>query len=159
MRRLENKYVAKVPLFDRLLDLDPRAPSEPRPFRTLSRGELLDSVKHEVERLLNSRCSLTADEIEAMTPRDRSVIDYGVPDFGWVDSHSEVDRQRMAAILASTIAAFEPRLKETRVKVDHLSRGAQRFSVIISGMLIVDRLGEPVSFPIVVATTAFSEEP
>jgi type VI secretion system lysozyme-like protein len=152
------KDVAPAPLFDRLVDLERRVSREPRPLRMLSRIELLDSVQRELELLLNSRCALTAAEVEAMAPRDRSVIDYGVPDLGWVNPQSSTDRERGARIIAVTIAAFEPRLQDVSVTVDELSPAAHRFTITISGTLVVGPFSEPVAFPLVIATTGRLED-
>ena len=44
---------APAPLFERLVDDNPRTPSEGRPLRTLSRSQLRQSIRLELGRLLD----------------------------------------------------------------------------------------------------------
>ena len=73
----ERKVEVRTLLFDRLVDRDPKLRHEVRPMRTLDRRGLKESVRRDLELLLNTRCPLPAHRIP---PRDRSVVDYGIPD-------------------------------------------------------------------------------
>ena len=72
-----NEHVARAPLFDRLVDLDPSIQEESRPLRVQSRRELKASVRQAVGRVLNTCCPIPAHLPQA---RERTVIDYGGPD-------------------------------------------------------------------------------
>ncbi len=84
---------ARALLFDRLVDLHPEIREEERPFRILNRNQLKVSIRRELERLLNTRCSLS---LERVGEEDRSVVNYGIPDFSSL-SPSNADGLRTAS--------------------------------------------------------------
>lgn len=141
---VHTKIEVRTPLFDRLVDNDPLLRREElRPMRTLDRGGLKKSIRRELERLLNTRSFLPADRLAA---RERSVIDYGVPDFSTFSARSHADRQRLAAVLCQAIAVYEPRLSGVRIFLE--ARPGDDSSLIgrIEATLLVGRVAEPVSF-------------
>ena len=73
-----SKSVARAGLFDRLVDHEPMNPEEVRPKRAFNKKEFIDSVLRELNCLLNTRSPIPPDQLGL---RERSVIDYGVPDF------------------------------------------------------------------------------
>ena len=135
----------RAPLFERLVDLDPRSQREVRPKRTLDRAGLKASVRRELLRLFNSRCPLPA---RLLADREKTVIDYGIPDFSTFFPRNHDDRVRLAAALRRAVEAFEPRLRQVSVTLepsaDHLALSGR-----IEGVLVVDEVAEPVSFPTV----------
>lgn len=145
--RLRISSGARALLFDRLIDLDPTIPTEPQPLRTLNRRELRESVRREVERLLNTRCPIPAHLLDE---RERTVIDYGIPDLAEFGAHKADDHKRLALIFTQTIAAFEPRLRRVRVSVERLPDTKRGLVARIEGLLVVESVTEPVSFPIVI---------
>ena len=134
-------------LFDRLVDLDPRTPAEPRPFRSLNRRDLRESVRRELGRLLNTRCPIPP---RFLYRRRRSVVDYGAPDFSSFTPGSAKDRERLAFLLARTIQAFEPRLRGVQVEVEYVDKKYRSLHVRIDAVLVVGTIAEPVSFPAVI---------
>lgn len=144
-----NDQVARAPLFDRLIDMDRKAAREPRPFRSLNRQQLLESVRREVETLLNTRCHLGFNVLQEQPP---SVITYGASDLCWVSPLSELDQQTLADSLSRTIMAFEPRLRDASVQVVRYDQYDGALYLTISGVLRTERLSEPVAFPVVVTT-------
>jgi len=138
----EERIEVRMPLFDRLVDRDPTLRRELRPLRTLDRGGLRESVRRELERLLNTRSSLPADRLAA---RERSSIDYGVPDFSMFSAASFADRQRLAEIVRRAIAAYEPRLAGVRVHLE-IPRDDFRLFGRIEAVLLTGRVPEPVHF-------------
>jgi type VI secretion system protein ImpF len=138
---------ARALLFDRLVDRATREPTEPQPKSTLTRAELHESVRREVEWLLNTRCPVPADHLD---PRERSVIDYGVPDGATSSPHSQADRQRLATVLRHTITAFEPRLRQVRVLVAECVEAHKPLQVRIEAVLVVAAISDPIAFSVVV---------
>ncbi len=134
----------RTPLFDRLVDLDPKLRRELRPRRTLDRGELRESVRRELGRLLNTRCPLSARQLEG---RERTVIDYGIPDFGSFSPRNPADRVYLARIIAETIESFEPRLKQVKIVLSPSETQTGSLEGRIEAMLVVDEVVEPISFP------------
>ncbi len=125
----------RMPLFDRLVDRDPRLRHEARPLRTLRRPDLRKSVQRELERLLNARVQLPQAELEA---RERTVIDYGVPDFGTFSAKNEDHRRRLAEILARTIEIYEPRLRDVTIHLDVSPTSADTLVGRIDADLVVE---------------------
>lgn len=132
-----------MPLFDRLVDRDPRLRREGRPLRTLTRHDLRESVRRELERLLNTRVQVPLGELEA---RERTVIDYGIPDFGTFMAMNENHRKRLAAIVAEAIATYEPRLCDVRVHLDVSPASADSVVGRIEADLVIESVREPVAF-------------
>lgn len=131
---------ARIPLFERLTDLHPNEATETVPLRIYTLGQLGDSVRREVARLLNTRC-LAKD-------RNGSVLDYGMPDFSWMSASSGDDRRLLADTMARKIAAFEPRLTQVRVSLERDPSDPRRLTGAIDAILVTETLREPVSFPL-----------
>ncbi|MGE3540629.1 MAG: type VI secretion system baseplate subunit TssE [Candidatus Tectimicrobiota bacterium] len=130
-------------LFDRLVDMAPREPVEAQPRKTFTRAALRESVRRELEGLLNTRCPVGTPERD---PRARSVIDYGLPDCAQFSPESEADQQRLAQLLGETITAFEPRLRQVRVTVEAFQEQQKTLQVRIEAVLVVDAIIEPITF-------------
>jgi len=134
-----------APLFDRLVDLDPDVPAEPRPMRTLDPRGLRESVRRELERMLNTRSSLPVDRLDQRV--ELTVLEYGIPDLSAFSAGSEEDLVRLAGVVARAVAAFEPRLRRVRVTVDRLQDGFRALWLRIDADLVVGEVAEPISFP------------
>ena len=138
----------RAALFDRLIDLEPEIPREPRPLRTMNVRELYMSVLQELNRLLNSRCPLTFEKLEN---RERTTIDYGVPDFSAFNPQSLDDQKLLARNIKNTIEVYEHRLENIRVKIEEFVDDKKALLVKIEGVLAFETVREPVSFPLVIS--------
>ena len=137
---------ARALLFERLIDLEPeKREVEDVPFRVLGVAALRESVRRELEQLLNVRCSVPLRQLAAT---ERSVINYGLPDFSSLSAASGDDQNLLAELVRSTVSFFEPRLREVSVTVSRPSREERALSVTIGGVLAVGHVLEPVSFPV-----------
>ncbi|WP_437762357.1 type VI secretion system baseplate subunit TssE [Sorangium sp. So ce281] len=134
----------RVPLFDRLVDDNPSQRSEARPKRSHDLDALRASVLRELERLLGTRCPVPGDVALA---RQRTVIDYGLPDLelGGRDVVKE-DRFRVARLVQQTIEAYEPRLARVEVELLPPADGDARYRVAVRALLVTERVREPLSF-------------
>ncbi|HEU4714887.1 MAG TPA: type VI secretion system baseplate subunit TssE [Pyrinomonadaceae bacterium] len=135
---------ARALLFDRLVDIGDGHEAE-QPLRILNQKQLKDSVRRELERLLNTRCSIPLHQIG---DEERSVINYGIPDFSSLSPHNADDHALIASIVAQTITAFEPRLRQVRVEVGPVFSAESALWLNISAELVVGLYSEPVSFPV-----------
>ncbi|HEX8775463.1 MAG TPA: type VI secretion system baseplate subunit TssE [Pyrinomonadaceae bacterium] len=135
---------ARALLFERLVDEDPDQPEEEQPFRVLSRKKLWESVRREVGRLLNTRCPVP---LHLITEEERTVINYGIPDFTSLSSNNAVDRQLIANIIGQTIAAYEPRLRNIRVSIADFDEHERKLWITIDADLVTDRVIEVRSYP------------
>jgi type VI secretion system protein ImpF len=137
-------------LFERLTDAEPCSPEEEaQPFRVLDVRALRESVRRELARLLNTRRHARpgAEAAGGMT-----VLDYGLPDFSSLSAASGDDRKRLAAAVAAAVAAFEPRLRDVRVRVERAEREERALALRVEAVLSVGLVAEPVSFPVLVRT-------
>ncbi len=138
----------RAALFDRLIDFEPEIRKEPRPLRSMNVRELYMSVLQELNRLLNSRCPLTFDKLEN---RERTTIDYGVPDFSAFNPQSLDDQKQLAKNIRDTISVYEHRLQDVRIKVEEFVDDKKALMVKIEGTLAFESVREPVSFPLVIS--------
>jgi type VI secretion system protein ImpF len=126
MRETRHTGGARALLFERLVDLDPSVNEESQPFRVLSKTELWESVSRELGRLLNTRCPVPLRLIGEV---ERTVINYGVPDFTSLSPQNSADRQLIATTIGQTIAAFEPRLRNVRVTAGRFEETERRLQL------------------------------
>ena len=139
----ERKFEVRMPLFDRLVDRDLMLRRELRPSRTLDRRGLRESVRRELEQLCNTRCPFPAHRLPI---KERSVIDYGIPDFSTFSARSFDDRNRLADLLRRAIEAFEPRLVNVHVRVEPVPGDDLLLSGVIEADVLTETVPEPVSF-------------
>ena len=136
---------AKALLFERLVDDDPHTPGEAQPFRIYGVAALRASVARELMRLLNTRCPRPAGPADEM---DRTILDYGIPDFSHIAAGSDTDTHKLARILEQAIAVYEPRLRQVRVTIEPSKTSKTTATGSIEAMLVVGSVNEPVSFPL-----------
>ncbi len=142
--------VAATPLFDRLVDSETWSHHEVPPRRTLDRDGLRESVRRDLERLLNTRSPLPADQL---AQHQRTVIDYGIPALPGFAPPNPDDRLRLAAVVEAAVAAFEPRLHRLRVTVEETAEH-RALAVRIDADLVLGTVTEPVTFPVLIRAQA-----
>lgn len=135
---------ARALLFDRLVSHTDQDGSDQH-LRILNSNQLKASVRRELDRLLNTRCSIPLHQI---SEEERSVINYGIPDFSSLSPHNADDHALIATIVAQTISAFEPRLRQVRVEVGPVFSAESALWLNISAQLVIGLYSEPVSFPL-----------
>jgi type VI secretion system protein ImpF len=152
-----NTRGARALLFERLVDKEP-GQEEPQPFRVVTREKLRESVRRELGQLLNSRCPIPLRLIGEV---ERTVINYGIPDFSSLSPQSSDDRQLIASVICQTISDYETRLQNVRVNVEYFEGDVRTLSITIDADLVTDTVieirshpefgtsVEPVSFPVV----------
>lgn len=114
-------------------------------MRTLDRAGLRESVRRELERLLNTRSSLPVDRLEER--QDLTVLEYGIPDLSAFSAGSLEDQRRLASIVTRAVVAFEPRLSEVRAVFESLDSTGRHAELRVDAVLSFDEVREPVSFP------------
>jgi type VI secretion system protein ImpF len=136
---------ARALLFDRLVDTEPQSQKEVRPLRTLDKNGLRASIRRELGRLLNTRCPMPLTPID-----ERTVINYGIPDFSWLSLHNGDHRARLASWIRDAIVAYEPRLADVQVTVDPPIKSERSLTAKIEANLRIETIREPVAFTVVV---------
>ena len=134
MARKSHERSIKPSLLDRLIDEEPGNRTEAPDRRAQSLKELKDSVRRDLEWLLNSRRApvepvLTAKELW------RSVYCFGLPDTTGMAMSSAEDRNRMARMVATAVAAFEPRLMNVTVNMEPASATSRVLRFQIEALL------------------------
>ena len=135
-------------LFERLTDENPNTPGEAQPFRIYGVTALRESVQRELSRLLNTRSPALGGP---MDERDRTVIDYGIPDFSHVGPASTTDLRHLAQVLEQAITAYEPRLQQVHITLETAKSSQSVVRGAIAASLVVGTVNEPVSFPLVLS--------
>jgi type VI secretion system lysozyme-like protein len=142
-------------LFERLAGGDrPAAREGARPFRVHETAAMKESVRRELVRLLTTRSSAGINSRGTGGDGEMSVLDYGVPDFTALSALSGDDRVKLSAAVAQVIAAFEPRLRDVRVRVEGLRSNDRALILRLDALLVVGEHSEPVSFPLLVRAGA-----
>jgi len=136
---------ARVPLFDRLVDMEPENQKEVRPFRILDKKGLKDSIRLELGRLLNTRCPIPL----APAQDERTVLNYGIPDFSSLSPHNSSHRQKLENWIRDAIVAYEPRLADVKVFVEAPSNNERSLNARIEAKLQLETIREPVAFSVV----------
>jgi type VI secretion system protein ImpF len=138
-----------VLLFDRLIDLEPESQKEARPLRILDRTGLKDSIRRELGRLLNTRCPIP---LASLT--ERTVINYGIPDFSSLSPENGDHRDRLESWMRDAITSYEPRLVDVQVSVDTPGKNDRSLIARIDAKLQLETMREPVAFSVVVKRDA-----
>lgn len=134
------------------MDTDHESRAEPEPLRVLDRDGLLASVRREVGRLLNTRCTLTLEELEG---RERTVLEYGLPDFSHLHTRDPRAHETLAERIRETVAAYEPRLRQVRIAVEPLRNSQRELLARVDALLVIGDVTEAVSFPVAIEDAFF----
>ena len=156
MAKAEIERIVELSVFDRLLDDDPASSHEPAMTRAESIDRLKESVRRDLEWLLNTRRTpeTAPDSLQLL---QRSLYHYGLPDTTSMSRDSVEVRTRLARLVEQAISAFEPRLDGVRVTLaggEKTAIGAVRF--VIEAMLRMDPSPERISFDTMLSTGAGS---
>ena len=135
---------ARALLFERLVDLEPGRKEESPPFRVLSKKRLWESVRRELGQLLNTRCPVP---LRLLGTVERTVINYGIPDFTSLSPQSAGDRQLIASIIEQTITAFEPRLRHVRVTAGRFEENDRTLQITVEAEMVTEPVVEMRSYP------------
>lgn len=137
-----------VPLFDRLVDLEPSNRREAVVWRRMSVDEVKQSVALELARLFDCRRAEKLEEAAARPASDLTVLDYGLPDFGARSPHDLSARRLLATAARQAILAFEPRLVGTQVELVVSEDRPGLLIALITGHLVIGDIVEPVTYEI-----------
>lgn len=114
------KVKVAVPLFDRLVDEFPHKDSENIPFNSLTKEQLFDSIKKEIEIILNSRRGITSKENNALF-KD-SPFEFGFIDFTRLQRTDYYAWVIISDTLKKIILKYEPRLRTAKIKIKQFNK-------------------------------------
>lgn len=117
MSYVEKTKQLRPSILDRLIDHEPEATREPPPGRHQYLTDLRQSVRRDLESLLNSRYCMVSPP-EELTELEHSLLNYGLPDLATVNISNPEKKQAFVRELERILRDYEPRFKS--VKITHL---------------------------------------
>jgi type VI secretion system protein ImpF len=133
-------------LLDRLLDDEPEVKRDPPRGRHQILRELKASVRRDLEDLLNTRrrCGTWPSDLAEL---ERSLVNYGIPDFAGANMGSAERRQDFCRGLEAVLRTCEPRFKTVQVRLlDSAELLERTLRFRIDAVLYADPAPEPVVF-------------
>lgn len=132
-------------VLDRLIDINPRDRVEAVLNRSQSVKAFKDSVRRDIEWLLNSRATPEKAD-ESMEEVSRSVLHFGLPDLTSLSDSGE-DRARLLRMVEVAINTYEPRFQNVAVTESVARNGESReVRFLIQATLRMDPSPELVYF-------------
>lgn len=146
MAKVETTDPLLPSLLDRLIDEDPGARVDPPRSAIQQLRQLKQSVRRDLEHLLNTRWRAGGWGPE-LTELETSIVNYGIPDFTGANLGSQGSREDFVRIIQETIRRCEPRLKRVKVELlDPDEREDRTMRFRIDAMLLADPDPEQVVF-------------
>ncbi len=143
MRESEIRITPSI--VDRLIDFEPKISTEAPKSHSQSLRELKQSVRRDLEWLLNTRH--TADKVpEGLEEVNRSLAIYGLPDFTGLSSKSLDDRKSLIRDIETALRIFEPRFMNLKVTLEEINNVERGVKFRIQATLRVEPTPEPVVF-------------
>lgn len=116
MAHIDKKKKLRASVLDRLLDDEPHNRNEAELSRHQNLKKLRDSVRRDLEVLLNTRCRITSTP-DHLVELDQSLLNYGLPDLATINVIDIDQKNAFTRQLEMLLRMFEPRFKT--VKVTH----------------------------------------
>ncbi|HSC66713.1 MAG TPA: type VI secretion system baseplate subunit TssE [Cellvibrio sp.] len=115
--RIGKKQELRPSILDRLMDDEPHIQIEQDKNRNQYLRDLRNSVKRDLENLLNTRFRMQSPP-EEYREMEISILNYGLPDLATVNIADMEKKRAFTKNLEKTLRTFEPRFKS--VKVVHI---------------------------------------
>ncbi len=114
MASVDKKKKLRPSILDRLMDNNPDISVEKDTDQHQKLKELRDSVRRDLENLLNTRFRVVepADEFVELK---KSLLNYGLPDLATVNISDKIKQKEFIDHLESILIDFEPRFKSVKV--------------------------------------------
>lgn len=154
MSRIRPQQLLVPSILDRLLDDEPDVGQELPQSRAQKLSSLKQSVRRDLEHLLNTRICLRELPEDCEHVRT-SVMNYGIPDFSGVAMGSREQQEMLRRRVEDAIQRFETRFKQVRVELilDSENQLQRMIRFRIDGILHAEPAPEPVSFDSVITPT------
>jgi type VI secretion system protein ImpF len=133
-------------LLDRLVDEDPTVSRDPPKNQNQLLRELKQSVRRDLENLLNTR-QRCLDLPEDLAELRQSLVNYGIPDFTGSGMGAAKGPQDICRLLKEVIERYEPRFKRVAVQLlDNTEALDRTLRFRIDTVLRVEPVAERVVF-------------
>ncbi|MBC7900177.1 MAG: type VI secretion system baseplate subunit TssE [Saprospiraceae bacterium] len=145
MARIDQELRITPSVLDRLLDYSPKETQEAVKSRSASLRDLRNSVRRDLEWLLNTRCH-TEDIDNNLLEARKSVAFYGLPDFTGLSAKNSNEQKRLTKALENSLQIFEPRFRELRIRMEPMDHVDRQLKFRIEARLHVESASEPIAF-------------
>jgi type VI secretion system protein ImpF len=146
MARVDKKKKLRPSVLDRLFDNDPQNQVEHDPGHHQLLKQLRDSVRRDLENLLNTRFYIL-DPSDDYQELDVSLLNYGLPDLATVNIIDVEKRNQFTRKLEETLRMFEPRFKSVKISfLDNSDNNDRTLRFRIDAVIYADPLPEVVVF-------------
>ena len=150
MARTDHEIRITPSVLDRLLDYDPRSSTEAPKSQSTSLAELKQSVKRDLEWLLNTRQN-GVEIAETLEEVNESLAVYGLPDLTSLSARNPNEQNRLAKALETALRIFEPRFINVKVSLEPIDNTDRQLRFRIEAHLDVEPAPEPISFDTVLS--------
>jgi type VI secretion system protein ImpF len=138
MARIASALPVLPSLLDRLIDEDPHQLYEKQKSYGVVLSEIKDNIRRDLECLLNTRL-YRENRPPILDELDKSIVNYGLPDFGMVQLGSEEGKQKFKAQIQKAIEIFEPRFRRVSVELQQIGEDFERALYLkISAVLMIE---------------------
>jgi type VI secretion system protein ImpF len=145
MARTDGEVRISPSILDRLIDDEPEVTREPPISRMKSLRQLKQSVRRDLEWLLNTR-KLVEEIPDDLKEVQKSVVAFGLPDFTSANVNSPADQTHIRRMVLAAIETFEPLLKDVGVIIEPGREFERSLHFRIEANLQVDPAPEPITF-------------
>lgn len=114
MSQADSKKNLRPSILDRLIDEEPHIQVEAEKSRTQQLKALRNSVRRDLENLLNTRYRLVAPSA-VYHELDNSLLNYGLPDLATVNITDGDRKKEFTRDLEKILRTYEPRFKSVKV--------------------------------------------
>jgi type VI secretion system protein ImpF len=145
MARIDHEIRITPSVLDRLIDEEPNISSEPPKSRSRSLVELKQSVRRDLEWLLNTRQYIgELDKNLEQVPK--SVAMFGLPDFTGASAKSPSEQKRLIKQIETAVKFFEPRFLDVKITYEPLKGVERVLKFKIEARLDIEPAPEPIVF-------------
>lgn len=114
MASIDKKKKLRPSILDRLIDNDPDNTVEKDSDQHQKLKELRNSVRRDLENLLNTRFRMV-EPADEYTELKKSLLNYGLPDLATINISDKIKQKEFINHLESILIDFEPRFKTVKV--------------------------------------------
>lgn len=146
MSRIDPKKKLRASILDRLIDNEPHNQTELDMAHHHQVKQLRESVKRDLETLLNTRHHLIKppDELRHL---DKSLLNYGLPDLATVNIVDDVKRNEFTRYLEQILREYEPRFKSVNVNyIENKDKTDRTLRFRIDAVIYADPQPETIIF-------------
>lgn len=146
MAKIDSEKNLRESILDRLFDDEPEVRVDTEKSRQRKLKDLRDSVRRDLESLLNSRCRVVSPP-EELKEVETSLINYGLPDLATINMLDVTKKKEFTRSVEQIVRTFEPRFKS--VKVSHIENSNKQDRTVrfrIDAVMYADPAPEVVVF-------------